>query len=161
MLSIIIDTFNQMPGWAQFLITWPLPALICTLIMFWLFKDDLNSNHRSHREGTRIMITFFTFFWPVFVFIALIATIIETYKVIPKLWQRFDTWANNAPKRHQMRMKLKQQPKAKPQIEYIHLIDRNRTLCGVGNPTAVKTTWQEKVVTCPTCLFIIRRDSRG
>lgn len=163
MLHTIIDSFMLMPGWAQFLVAWPLPSLICVLGMITiLFKDDLNSRHIHHREQAIAMIWFFTIFWPLFVFLMLTATVIETYELIPRLWKRFGKWAERKQQQHQARVRLKAQPKSKPQKEYVHYFDipNARTLCGVGNPANVTKGVNIDFITCPICLGIIKRNQK-
>jgi len=166
MLSTIIDTYNTLPGWAAFLMFWPLPSTLILLFSLVVTRivEKRNTNYMTQEEVTVMWVL--SLIWPLFVFVVIAALWIEIWEFFEKhnpisLWQRFSTWANNQQKRHQMRIKLKQQPKTKQQKEYIHFYENTpkpKTRCGVGNPREVHTTNNEDVVTCPVCLFLLRRD---
>lgn len=159
---VLLDTYLQMPGWVQFLIAWPLPSLISALISRFIFKQDLNSRHRYKREEARNVIWTLSIMYPLFIISILaflIATTWETLEKTPKLWYRFFDWIKYKRETRQRlkEYKTKTQPKSKPQKEYMHRAIGNRTICGVGNPSAVKRIYKGPI-NCPICLGIIKRN---
>jgi len=166
---MITDIFNHMPLWTQLLTVWALPSLISSLICIKAFHDDLHNRYRNQAIGA---VLFLSICYPVLIFILIFALLSLIKDAIIKhnpitwterQWHNFGNWTNNQQKRHKMQMKLKQQPKFKPQQKHTHMFQTHpsRTVCGVGNYKEVITSPFGYQVTCPTCLFIMRRDLNG
>ena len=170
MIDNIINTFLLMPGWAQFLIVWPLPSTISLLFLVVLIRTaEARTINCMNTEETKLVFWLSTV-WPLLIFITAAMLITEINGLIIKynpvkysriLWKSFDRWTKLKQTQHQMRVRLKKQPVSKPLIVRTHFAAAGGTRCGVGNPNTVIKARNRDIVTCPTCKFLMRRDTNG
>ena len=159
MLSIIVNTFEALPGWAQFLVVWPLPSTIALLAMVLMIRvgENRSDNYMTNEEERVMWIC--SIIWPLLLVISIFLAFIITTEWVEDKWESFWTQRQDVYYSYQ---KAREQKILIRKNGHTHILTKSdRTLCGVGNPMNVLKTVREENVTCPTCLFIIRRNSNG
>ena len=163
MFGLITDTYSQMPGWAQFLIVWPLPSLLVAQILTYAYRKQLANPHRYENQGIGAMIISFSVFWPLAAIVLFAGTIIESTNWLKKKSEQIAKWFKNkrAARRRVKEYRAKEIPKSPDSTHHIHYYKNKRTRCGVGNPKEAHTTNILRVVTCPICLGLMENDRRN
>ena len=164
--ELIAGTYSQMPGWAQFLVAWPLPSLLIAQLLTWGYRKELANPHHYESKGVVPMVIFFSLLWPLAVAVLFIGAIIEFANWVEKKPEQIAKWFKNkhAARRRVKEYKAKKIPKASDSVEYVHLYEpqpKARTVCGVSKPSEVRKTRYIHEATCPLCLGIIKERKNG
>lgn len=158
----MMDYYNYYMGW-----------LLCsavTALSIIVFERKANGSYDQIKRD-RGLFTLAVVIWPLTIFaisLALIETAVEFLSDLSHHKKRFKAWyekkRNLRKWRKEQRAKLKSQPKAKPQKEYVHYYrtsPKPRTRCGVGKPSEVKKSTYPHQITCPVCLSLMEMDRRN